>query len=147
MAETGRPYSDGVSVGTLLFVLDGAQYNGFGGLRGLGGGGDRNVAPNTERNSTYGDKNVRVDLRVARDFKVGRSNVEVLLEGFNVFNRKNFNGFQSTRYEAQATTVTTPLDQPIVVTERTDFGTPNNNGSQPDGTNARRFQLAIRFRY
>ena len=64
-----------------------------------------------------------------------------------MFNRNNFNGFQSTRYEAQATTVTTPLDAPILLTERADFGTPNNDGSQPDGTNARRFQIAFRIRY
>src|SRR6185295_5799196 len=69
-AESGRPYSDGVSVPSLPFTLDGAQYNGFGGLYGQGGGGDRNVAPNTVRNSTYGDANYRVDLRIARDFKV-----------------------------------------------------------------------------
>ena len=91
--------------------------------------------------------NYRVDLRVARDFRVGRAVVELLAEGFNVFNRKNFNGFNSTRYDAQATTVTTPLEQPIALTERTDFGTPNADGSQPDGTNARRFQIAVRFKY
>jgi hypothetical protein len=33
------------------------------------------------------------------------------------------------------------------VTARPDFGTPNNDGSQPDGTNARRFQIVIRIRY
>jgi hypothetical protein len=43
--------------------------------------------------------------------------------------------------------VTTPLAQPVVLTERTDFGVANNNGSQPDGTNARRFQIAVRIKY
>jgi Carboxypeptidase regulatory-like domain len=146
-AESGRPYSDGVSVPSLPFTLDGAQYNGFGGLYGQGGGGDRNVAPNTVRNSTYGDANYRVDLRIARDFKVRSGQLELLVEGFNIFNRRNFNGFRSTRYDATATTVTTPLSQPIALTERTDFGTPNNDGSQPDGTNARRFQIAARVRF
>jgi hypothetical protein len=148
MAESGRPYSDGVSVPNLPFTLNGAQYNGFGGLRGLGGGGDRNIAPNTERNSTYGDKNIKVDLRLSRDFHLGgRTMMEVLLEGFNIFNRDNYNGFNSTHYDAQATTVNTPMAEPIVLTARPDFGTPNNDGSQPDGTNARRFQIAIRMRY
>ena len=146
-AESGRPYSDGVSVGNLPFTLDGAEYLGFGGLYGQGGGGDRNVAPNTERNSTYGDANYRLDMRLSRTVKLGRTAVELLGEGFNVFNRKNFNGFRSTRYDAVATTVTTPLSQPVVLTERTDFGVPNNDGSQPDGTNARRFQVAIRIKY
>src|SRR5262249_33671109 len=58
-AESGRPYSQVVSVPNLPFTLNGAQYLGFGGLYGQGGGGDRNVAPNTERNSTYGDANYR----------------------------------------------------------------------------------------
>jgi hypothetical protein len=146
-AESGRPYSDGVSVGNLPFTLDGAEYLGFGGLYGQGGGGDRNVAPNTERNSTYGDANYRLDLRLSRTIKLGRAAVELLGEGFNLFNRKNFNGFRSTRYDAIATTVTTPLAQPVVLTERTDFGVANNNGSQPDGTNARRFQVAIRVKF
>jgi hypothetical protein len=146
-AESGRPYSDGVSVGNLPFTLNGAEYLGFGGLYGQGGGGDRNVAPNTERNSTYGDANYRLDMRLSRTVKLGRAAVELLGEGFNVFNRKNFNGFRSTRYDAAATTVTTPLAQPVVLTERTDFGVANNDGSQPDGTNARRFQIAIRVKY
>ena len=146
-AESGRPYSDGVSVGNLPFTVNGAEYLGFGGLYGQGGGGDRNVAPNSERNSTYGDANYRLDLRLSRTVKLGRAAVELLGEGFNVFNRKNFNGFRSTRYDAVATTVTTPLAQPVVLTERTDFGVANNDGSQPDGTNARRFQVAIRVKY
>ena len=146
-AESGRPYSDGVSVPNLPFTLDGAQYLGFGGLYGQGGGGDRNVAPNTERNSRYGDANYRLDLRISKVVPVGRASVELLGEGFNVFNRDNFNGFRSTRYDATATTVNTPLSEPVVLTERADFGVPNNNGSQPDGTNARRFQIAVRIRY
>jgi hypothetical protein len=147
-AESGRPFSAGVTVPNIPFTVDGVQYNGFGGLLGQGGGGDRNLAPNIERNSDYGDTNYRTDLRVARDFRIKGSLVaEVVAEGFNIFNRSNFNGFRSTLYEARSTTVTTPLATPIVLTERTDFGLENNNSSQPDGTNARRFQLALRFRF
>ncbi|MBA2305677.1 MAG: TonB-dependent receptor [Acidobacteria bacterium] len=147
-AESGRPYSAGVTVPNIPFALDGVQYNGFGGLLGQGGGADRNLAPNIERNSDYGDANYRTDLRVARDFRIKGSLVaEVVAEGFNIFNRSNFNGFRSTLYEARTTTATTPLAAPIVLTERTDYGLENNNSSQPDGTNARRFQLALRFRF
>lgn len=147
-AESGRPFSAGVTVPNIPFTVDGVQYNGFGGLLGQGGGGDRNLAPNIERNSDYGDANYRTDLRVARDFKIKGSLVtEVVAEGFNIFNRSNFNGFRSTLYEARATTATTPLATPIVLTERADYGLQNNNSSQPDGTNARRFQLALRFRF
>jgi hypothetical protein len=147
-AESGRPYSTVISVPALPFAgADGTQYVGFGGLLGQGGGDDRNVAPNLPRNSTYGDANYRIDLRLARDFRIDRLFVEVLAEAFNVFNRSNYNGFQNVRYDAQATTVTTPLSQPVVLTERSTFGAPNNDGSQPDGTNARRIQVALRFRF
>jgi len=144
-AESGRPFAATVSVPNLPFALNGAQYNGFGGILGLGG---LNLAPNIPRNSNYGDANYRVDLRLSRDIKLTeRLVVELIGEGFNIFNRSNFNGFSGTLYDAQATTVTTPLSTPVVLTERRDFGRPNNDGSQPDGTNARRFQLAARFRF
>jgi hypothetical protein len=144
-AESGRPFAATVSVPNLPFTLNGAQYNGFGGILGLGG---LNLAPNIPRNSNYGEANYRIDLRLARDIKLTeRLVVELVGEGFNIFNRSNFNGFSGTLYDAQATTVTTPLSTPVVLTERRDFGRPNNDGSQPDGTNARRFQLAARFRF
>jgi hypothetical protein len=147
-AESGRPFAAVVSVPNIPFTLDGAQFSGFGGLRGQGGGGDRNLSPNVERNSNYGDANYRLDLRVARDIRLTENfTLELIGESFNLFNRSNFNGFNSTRYDAQATTVTTPLATPIALVERANFGVENNNGSQPDGTNARRFQLAARFRF
>lgn len=104
-----------------------------------------NLAPNVERNSNYGGSNYRFDLRIARDITVRENfKIKLLGEAFNLFNTSNFNGFRTTRYEA-ATTVTTTLATPIVLTERTDFGVEDKNGSQPDGTNARRFQLVVHF--
>jgi hypothetical protein len=147
-AESGRPYSAGLNIPNLPFTVDGVQYNGFGGLRGQGGGGDRNILPTVARNSDYGEWNYRVDFRVARDFPVGeRFRVEILGEAFNLFNISNFNGFQTTFYDAVATTATTPLSQNVVLNRNSGFGRENNNSSQPDGTNARRFQLALRFRF
>lgn len=147
-AESGRPFAALISVPNIPFTLGGAQLNGFGGLRGQGGGGDRTLAPNIKRNSIYGEANYRLDLRVARDIRLGeRVVLELIGESFNLFNTANFNGFRTTRYEAQATTTATPLSTPIILTERTDFGVENNDSSQPDGTNARRFQLAVRFRF
>ena len=147
-AETGRPFAALVSVPNLPFTFNGAQYNGFGGLLGQGGGSDRNLAPNIERNSNYGEPNYRLDLRLARDIRLTeRLVLELVGEGFNIFNTANFNGFRTTLYEAQATTTSTALATPVVLTERSDFGVESNNSSQPDGTNARRFQLAVRFRF
>ncbi len=144
-AETGRPYSSLISVPSIPFTDGGAQYNGFGGLLGQGG---LNLAPNVKRNSNYGVPNYKVDLRLARDIRIKEKLiVEIVAESFNLFNRSNFNGFRTTLYEAAATTTATALATPIVLTQRTDFGVENNDGSQPDGTNARRFQLALRFRF
>src|SRR5215510_3307219 len=155
--ESGRPFAASVSLPTIPFTLDGAQYQGFGGgVLGLGGLG---LAPDIPRNSRYGDSNYRFDLRVARDIKIGdKFVVELLGESFNLFNRSNFNGFNSTLYDAAfpfvpgtttrySTANPPPLATPIPLTKRANFGAPNNDGSQPDGTNARRFQLALRFRF
>jgi Carboxypeptidase regulatory-like domain len=115
--------------------------------------------PDIPRNSKYGDSNYRFDLRVARDIKIGdKFVVELLGESFNLFNRSNFNGFNSTLYDAvfplvpgtttrYSTANPPPLATPIPLTKRANFGAPNNDGSQPDGTNARRFQLALRFQF
>jgi outer membrane receptor protein involved in Fe transport len=156
-AESGRPFAATVSVPTIPFLSGGAQYTGFGGILGLGG---LNLAPDVPRNSNYGDANYRFDLRVARDIKLGEKFVvELLGEAFNLFNRSNFNGFGSTLYDADfpflpgstttrySATNPPPLGTPIPLTRRANFGAPNNDGSQPDGTNARRFQLALRFRF
>jgi len=145
-AESGRPFAALISVPNIPFTADGAQFNGFGGLLGQGGGSDRNLAPNIERNSNYGEANYRFDLRLARDIRLTeRFVIELIGEGFNLFNTSNFNGFRTTRYEAS---LSGPLlSDPILLTDRDDFGVESNNSSQPDGTNARRFQLAVRFRF
>jgi hypothetical protein len=70
-----------------------------------------------------------------------------MAEGFNVFNRSNYNGFNTTMYTASATTTATPLSQPILLTPAAGYLAPNNDASPPDGTNARRLQLALRLRF
>jgi hypothetical protein len=147
-AESGRPFAAEVSVPSLPFTFQGAQYTGFGGLLGQGSGGDRNIVPNIPRDSNYGDPNYRIDLRVARSFRLTeRFTVQLIGEGFNVFNRSNFNGFNTTLYNALPTTASTSLSTPVVLIKAANFGFPNADGSQPDGTNARRFQLALRFHF
>ncbi len=160
-AETGRPFAALVSVPNIPFALDGRQFNGFGGLLGQGGGSDRNLAPNIERNSNYGEPNYRLDLRLARDIRITeRFVLELIGEGFNIFNTSNFNGFRTTLYDVQFPLIPNdpqgrrftasnppPLSLPLELLPRDDFGVENNNSSQPDGTNARRFQLAVRFRF
>ena len=148
-AESGRAVSSLVNVPSIPFLGgDGAVYNGFGGLRGQGSAGDRNLLPTVARNGLVGENNFRVDLRIARDFSFSeRLKFEVLAEGFNIFNRSNYNSFFTTAFNAAATTNATPLSNPVALTPVATFFRPNGNGSQPDGTNARRFQLSARFRF
>jgi hypothetical protein len=144
--ESGRAVALLVSVPSLPFSTpDGVQWNGYGGLYGQSGA---NYLPTAPRNSNSGRWNHRLDLRASRRIPVGgRALAEVLFEGFNVLNRRNYNGFNNTLYTAVASTVTTPVATPIVLRANENYMTPNNNSSQPDGTNARRFQIALRLRY
>lgn len=147
--ESGRPVASFISIGSIPFLgPDGKTYNGFGGIRGQGTGGDRNLLPLIPRNSTTAPANFRLDLRAARDISVTENmRMELLVEGFNVFNRSNYNGFNTTIYNASATTTATPLAQPILLTPAAGYLQPNNDATPPDGTNARRLQLALRFRF
>ncbi len=148
-AESGRGFGNVITIPQLPFETpDGTRWNGFGGLRGQGGGNDRNHLPIIARNSDALDANYRLDLRIARDFRITeRAKIEVLGEAFNIFNRSNFNGWVNTRFEALATTATTPLSTPVLLQNNVRFQTATNNSSQPDGTNARRFQVSLRFRF
>ena len=148
-AETGRPYSPVITLNNLEFLnTDGALYNGFGGLRGQGSSSDRNIVPTLGRDSIYGANNYRLDLRISRTFHTReRLRTEILAEAFNVFNHANYNGYNSTLYTSTATTATTPLSQPVMLVQQSNFGTPNNDGSQPDGTNARRLQFSLRLKF
>jgi hypothetical protein len=146
-AESGRPFSESIGVNSVQFLgTDGAVYNGYGGLRGQGSAG--NFLPTIGRNSIYGDNNYRLDLRIARQFHVTEHlRMEILGEAFNVMNHSNYNGYNSTAFNTVATTTTTPLGAPIVLIPNTNFRTANNDGSQPDGTNARRLQVSLRLRF
>ena len=151
-AQSGRPYPTGLSITSIPFSTpDGTQWNGFG-SNPLGQGGS-SLLPSVPRNNNTGDANYSVDLRVSREFHFKeRYAMEVLGEGFNLFNRSNFNQYNSTRYDAVSTAHSPPqppdsLSTTVRLVERTNFGTPFGDGGPPDGTNARRFQLALRFRF
>ena len=143
--ESGRPYSATISFPTISFTQNGQIFTPFGG--GTLGIGGSSLAPDIPRNSIYGDANYKVDLRLARTFRVKEKvSIELIAESFNLFNRANFNGFNSTVYNV-TNNGTQDAAVPIQLTTNTTFGLPNNDGSQPDGTNARRFQLAARFHF
>jgi hypothetical protein len=147
--EAGRPIGEFISVPSLPFLgTDGNTYNGFGGLLGQGTGGDRSLLPTVGRDSLAGPANYSLALRLSRDFRVTeRFHIEALAEGFNVFNHSNYNGFNDTIYTATATANTTPLATPVMLTPTAGYLGPISDSSPPDGTNARRLQLALRFRF
>ena len=104
--------------------------------------------PAIARNGNTGPSVYKLDLRVAREIRVGENaHLELLGESFNIFNHTNYTGFNTTLYTAPATTNTTPLATPILLTASSTYLTPNSDASPPDGTNARRFQLSVRFRF
>jgi len=148
-AESGRPVAAIITVPSIPFLgTDGNVYNGFGGLLGQGTGGDRNLLPTIPRDSISGPANYKLDLRVSRRFRITeRAYAETLAEGFNIFNHSNYNGFNTTAYTAAATTNSTPLATPIQLTVVSNFRGPTSDSTPPDGSNARRLQLAIRFRF
>jgi hypothetical protein len=147
--EAGRPIAEFISVPSLPFLgTDGNTYNGFGGLLGQGSGGDRNLLPTVGRDSLAGPSGYALALRLAREFRLSeRLRLEALAEGFNVFNHSNYNGFNDTIYTATATANTTPLATPVMLTPTAGYLAPISDTDPPDGTNARRLQLALRFRF
>lgn len=109
--------------------------------------GGSSLAPDIERNSIYGDSNYKLDLRLSRMFRIKENvSLELIAEGFNLLNRSNFNGFNTTVYNVTSAG-TQDVSVPIQFTANPTFGVPNNDGSQPDGTNARRFQIAAKVRF
>ncbi len=147
-AESGRPVASFISIGSIPFLApDGNTYNGFGGIRGQGTSGDRNLLPTIPR-SVDAPANYKLDLRVTRAIRLTeRLAMEALAEAFNVFNHSNYNGFNTTIYTATATTNTTPVAAPILLAPTVGYLAPNNDATPPDGTNARRLQLAMRLRF
>src|SRR5262249_10321528 len=84
--QSGRPVAALISVGSIPFLAsNGDTYNGFGGIRGQGTGGDRNLVPVISRNGISGESNYKLDLRIARDVRLTeRLRIEVVGEAFNL---------------------------------------------------------------
>jgi hypothetical protein len=95
---SGTPYSAGVSGSVAGAPLGG------GGITGSNGG---NRFPLTGRNTFRQPKIWNVDLRISRRFKFTESmNMELLAEGFNVFNRSQIVNVDTSAYTLSGTTLT-----------------------------------------
>jgi hypothetical protein len=91
-----------------------------------GSGGDLR-APFIERNSYRQSGRKTIDLRVSKRFNLGgRKQVEVLWEGFNVFNWVNYTGYSSTKYRVASSSFNAATNTATVnLTEDSGFQLPN----------------------
>jgi len=146
-AQSGRPFGEGTFVVTgIPFAANGMEWNGFG-FNLLGQSGS-SLLPGVARNNHTGASNYALDMRLSREFHIkDRYVLELLGEGFNLFNHANFNQYNSTSVNVGPTTATTPVSTPVPVTNVATFATPFGDGVFPDGTGARRFQVSARFRF
>jgi hypothetical protein len=79
-----------------------------------------------------------VDMRLSRRFNITEgTNLEFLVEGFNVFNRTQVTGVQTTMYNLSATAPTLTFNNP--------FGT--TTGADSTLFRERQVQFAVRFEF
>lgn len=124
--QSGSPYSAGVSGNASSATSFGI----------LGAGGD-NRLPNLERNSFRAPYDLNVDLRISRRFRLGETtNIELLAEGFNIFNRTNVTGVGSNAYTISGTNLNF---------NTTTFGVPSQAGTNI--FRERQIQFAARFQF
>ena len=123
--QSGRPYSAGTSGNAGTATSQGL----------IGAGGDQRL-PNVERNSFRLPYAVNVDLRISRRFRLTETaNLEILAEGFNIFNRTNITNLGTRAYVLSGTNLTfDPL-----------FGVPSEAGNSI--FRERQIQFAARFQF
>ena len=112
----------------------------------LGAGGDNRIF---ERNSFRFPKTVNVDLRVSRRFRFTETtDLEILGEAFNLFNRVNVTNRGTRLYSISTASATVggtlPLGTPILVFDPT-FTVPNEAGNTV--FRERQIQFAARFNF
>jgi Carboxypeptidase regulatory-like domain/TonB dependent receptor len=127
--QSGRPYSAGTSGN----VSGGTSQ----GIIGAGGAGR---LPNLDRNTFRLPYVFNVDARLSRRFRLGETaNLELLAEGFNIFNRQNV-----TNLGTRAYVVSTVGGAPTLTYDPT-FGIPTEAGNSI--FRERQIQFAARFQF
>ena len=97
-----------------------------------------NRFPGLGRNTFTRPGLANTDLRVSREIKLGESeSLQVLLEGFNVFNRVNYSAVNGTQYVLQGSSL---VPNPF-------FLKPQQALSYPSVGSPRQLQLALRFNF
>ena len=98
-AQSGQPYTARVGA---------VDLNGDGNTR-------NDIAPGTTRNEFRLQSLVTFDPRISREFPIGSARLQLIWEAFNLFNRDNINGVDTTYYSVSNNTV---------LTRATTFGRP-----------------------
>jgi hypothetical protein len=152
--KVGRNIFNGFTIAPIFNWLSGPPYSAFisganGGTQSsLNGSGGPARLPFVARNSFRQPRWVNTDLRISRRFNLGETtNVEVLAEGFNIFNRTQVTGVNTTMYSVSGTsgndiTLTQSL---IGGTSIPSFGTVNAAGATV--FRERQVQFAVRFEF
>lgn len=152
----GHAILDGWTIAPIFNVLSGPRYTGTvsgnansffapagvqaGGLNGSNGSTRFALVP---RNFFKQPKIVNADLRVSRRFSLTESTkLELLAEGFNIFNRTQVSGVNTSIYTAS---VTAAPNQRAILTYNPTFGTINEAGATL--FRERQIQFAARFEF
>ena len=70
----------------------------------LGQSGLTGYLPTVPRNNNTGDANYRLDMRFGREFHLNeRLRLQIMGEGFNMFNRRNVTQYNTTAFNASTT--------------------------------------------
>jgi outer membrane receptor protein involved in Fe transport len=104
-AQSGQPYTARVGA---------VDLNGDGNTR-------NDIAPGTTRNEFRLQSLVTFDPRVSREFPIGNARLQLIWEAFNLFNRDNINGVDTTYYSVSNNTV---------LTRATTFGRPLSSSGE-----------------
>jgi hypothetical protein len=119
-------------------LVSGAQFPGAAFTTTLNGFGGSSRVPFLPQSSIPVDTTYRTDARITKQFRFAdRYGLDLNFEAFNVFNRVSDTAVTTQAYQATGG-VLRPLPG---------VGTGTASGGFPDGTNARRAQVSLRFSF
>ena len=142
--ETAKAILRGWSFAPIVTIQSGAAYS-AGIDDDLWGANGSRIFPGVSRNGFSQPYVANVDLRISRRFNFSESkSLEILAEGFNIFNRQNITGVNTRAYI-----------RPFTASNDLNFNTsPNAGGTFGDPTSAgsnifreRQIQFAARFKF
>ncbi len=135
--QTGLPYSVAISSGSP--ATDAAT-----GLKpygsGVSGTGVSSYIPFFGRNQLNAPRNIVVDARLQKDFRIGEGkSFQILAESFNLANHRNITGVNSGAFA---------LGAGNTLTATTNFGTPSSSGVNGNyAYQVRQFQFGLRLAF